>query len=204
MESRQAQPAAQFVGSPCRREPTCPYLRRRCCLCFHPEDETASASVVGQDQPSFVSLIARIARLELAVAQFVGVLVPRFMEDLVDRVQSAPQEPNQECRDSADAVRRQGCLAVQRQVSRPSPNHATKHAEIQPIQYINKEVEVSVVLQPQVSQTASKTAEARRSQFIDRFVSPAISQVTKHVEIPLFKYMHRTSPLLRFRRKFTR
>ena len=88
MESRQAQPGG------CRPLPT---------------SDAASASVVGQDQPSFVSLMARIARLELAVAQFVCVLVPRFMEDLVDGVQSAPQEPNQECRDSADAVRRQGC-----------------------------------------------------------------------------------------------
>ena len=108
-EPRQAQPAAHFVGSPCRRGPTCPYLRRRCCLFFHPEDETASASGVGQDLPSFVSLMERIARLELEVAQFVGLLVPQIMKELVDGVQSAPQEPNQECRDSADAVRRQGC-----------------------------------------------------------------------------------------------
>ena len=46
---------------------------------------------------------------------------------------------------------------------------------------INNEVEESVVLQPQVSQTASKTAEARRSQFFDR-----INQMTKLVEIPPF------------------
>ena len=101
MESRKAQP--------CMRGPTCPYLRRRCCLFFHPEDETASASGVGQGLPSFASLMARIARLELEVAEFVGVPVPQIMNDLVDGVQSAPQEPNQECRDSADAVRRQGC-----------------------------------------------------------------------------------------------
>ena len=107
MESRQGQPAAHFVGSPCMRGPTCPYLRRRCCLFFHLEDE--SASVVGQDLHSFASLMARIARLELEVAQFVGLPVPQIMKDLVDGVQSAPQEPNQECRDSADAVRRQGC-----------------------------------------------------------------------------------------------
>ena len=49
MESHPAQPAAHFVGSACRREPTCPYLRRRRCLFFHSEDEIASASVVGQD-----------------------------------------------------------------------------------------------------------------------------------------------------------
>ena len=65
---------------------TCPYLRRRCCLFFHPEDETASTSVVGQDQPSVVSFMARIARLELAVAQFVGVPVPQTKEDLVETI----------------------------------------------------------------------------------------------------------------------
>ena len=51
-------------------------------------------SVVGQDQPSFVSLMARIAHMELAVAQFVGVPVPQIREDLVDGVQAAPQELN--------------------------------------------------------------------------------------------------------------
>ena len=48
---------------------------------------------------------------------------------------------------------------------------------------------MSVVLQPQVSQTASKTAEARRSQFFDSFVSPVtfrINQMTKLVQIPPF------------------
>ena len=108
MESRQAQPAAHFVGSPCMRGPTCPYLRRRCCFFFHPEDETASASGVGQDLPSFASLMVRIARLELEMARFIGVPVPQIMEDLVDGVQTPPQEPNQKCRDSADAAHRQG------------------------------------------------------------------------------------------------
>ena len=69
---------------------------------------------------------------------------------------------------------------------------------------INKEVEVSVLLQRQVPQLMWKTAEVPRSQFLDRFAPPVISQVTKHVEISLFKYMHRTSPFPRFRRKSTR
>ena len=53
--------------------------------------------------------MARIARLELEIARFMGVPVPQIMEDLVDGVQTAPQEPNQKCRDSADAAHRQGC-----------------------------------------------------------------------------------------------
>ena len=48
--------------------------------------------MVGQDQPSFVSLMARKARLQLAFAQFFGVPVPQIREDLVDGVQAAPQE----------------------------------------------------------------------------------------------------------------
>ena len=88
MESHPAQPAALSVGSPCRREP----LRGRRCLFFHSEDEIASASVVGQDQPPDVSLMVRIARLEQAVAQFVGVPVLHIMEDLVDGMQAVPQE----------------------------------------------------------------------------------------------------------------
>ena len=36
--------------------------------------------------------MVRIARLEQAVAQFVGVPVPQIMEDLVDGVQAVPQE----------------------------------------------------------------------------------------------------------------
>ena len=87
-----ARTAATFVGSKCRRGPTCPYLRRRRCLFFHSEDEIASASEVGQDQPPVESLMARIARLEQAVSLFIGVPVPRIMEDLVDGVQAVPQE----------------------------------------------------------------------------------------------------------------
>ena len=194
------------------RGPICFYLR----LFFHREDETASASGVGQDLPSFVSLTARIARMELAVAQVVGVPVPQIMKDLVAK--------------SVETLQTQYVDRV-----------ATMATDI------NKEVEVSVVLQPQVSQTASKTAEARRSQFFDRInqmtkllveippllhflpmllqrqvpqlmwktaevprsqfldrFAPAISQVTKHVEFSLIKYMHRTSPFTRFRRKSTR
>ena len=89
MESHPARTAAHFVGSQCRREPTCPYLRRRRCLFFHSEDEMASASVVGQDQPPDVPLMVRIVRLEQAVSLFVGVPVPQIMEDLVDGVQAA-------------------------------------------------------------------------------------------------------------------
>ena len=92
MESHPVQPAAHFVGSQCRRGPTCPYLRRQRCLFFHSVDEIASASVVGQDQHPDVSLVVRIARLEQVVAQFVGVPVPQIMEGLVDGVQAVPQE----------------------------------------------------------------------------------------------------------------
>ena len=61
-----------------------------------------------------------------------------------------------------------------------------------------------MLLQRQVPQLMWKTAEVPRSQFLDRFAPPVISQVTKHVEISLFTYMHRTSPFSRFRRKSTR
>ena len=43
-------------------------------------------------------------------------------------------------------------------------------------------------LVPQL-QTVPKTGEVPQTQLIDRFVPPAISQVTKHVEIPLIKYI---------------
>ena len=92
MESHPVRTAAIFVWSPCRRGPTCPYLRRRRCLFFHSEDEIASASEVGQDQPTVVSMMARMARLEQAVSLFIGVPVPQIMEDLVDGVQAVPQE----------------------------------------------------------------------------------------------------------------
>ena len=133
MESYPAQPAAQFLVTTCRRGPTCHHLRRRRCLFFHSEDEIALASLVGQNQPPVVSLMVRIARLERAVAQFVGVPVPQIMEDLVDGVQAAPQELVPNClgeqigavavpqtkedvdcerRDSSDAVYRQDCRSA--------------------------------------------------------------------------------------------
>ena len=161
---------------------TCPYLRRRCCLFFHPEDESASVSGVGQDLPSFASLMARIARLELEVAQFVGVPVPQIMKDLVDGVQSAPQEPNQECRDSADAVRRQGCHDG----------------------YGHQQGGRSVCAVAATAPPVDVEDRGSPAQFLDGFAPPVVSQVTKHVEISLFKYMHRTSPFPRFRRKSTR
>ena len=67
-------------------------VRVRVRVRVHSEDEIAAASVVGQDQPPVVSLMARIARLEQAVSLFVGVPVPQIMEDLEDGVQAVPQE----------------------------------------------------------------------------------------------------------------
>ena len=132
MESRQAQPAALFVGSPCRRGPTCPYLRRGRCLFFHSEDETASASLVGRDQPPDGSVLACLARLERVVEQILAILAPQITKDIATMPQHAPAERvlmtaveqfgdgakavpqerdqpgDQACRDSA-AVHRQGC-----------------------------------------------------------------------------------------------
>ena len=78
MESHRAQPAAFFVGLQCRRGPTCPYLRRGRCLFFHSEDETASASLVGQDQPPDGSVLACLARLERVVEQILAISVPQI------------------------------------------------------------------------------------------------------------------------------
>ena len=70
----------------------------------------------------------------------------------------------------------------------------TKPVEIPPVLHF-----LPKLLQRQVPQLMWKTAEVPRSQFFDRFTPPVISQVTKHVEISLFKYMHRTSPFPRFK-----
>ena len=89
MESHPAQTTAHLSqGMPCRRGPTCPYLRRRRC---------ASASLVRQDQPPDVSLLERIARLEHVVAQ---------LEDRVDGVQTVPHVLVEyfDCVDAEDLV----------------------------------------------------------------------------------------------------
>ena len=120
MESHPAQPAAFFVGSQCRRGPTCPYLRRGRCLFFHPGDEAASASWVGRDQPPDVSVLACLARLELVVEQILAALVPQITEDFAAMAQHAPAErvqittverdqPGDQVRRDSAAVHRQGC-----------------------------------------------------------------------------------------------
>ena len=68
-------------------------------------------------------------------------------------------------------------------------NLVTKHVKIPQIQYFDVPV-VLLQLVPQF-QTVLNTVEVLRSQFIDRFVPPAISQMTKHVEIQLFQYINK-------------
>ena len=73
-------------------------------------------------------------------------------------------------------------------------NQVTKHVEISPIQLfvpVLMVVEVPVLMQGQVSHTAWKTVKGPWLQFIDKFVPPAICQVTKHVEIPLIQYTNK-------------
>ena len=120
MESHPAQPAAFFVGSQCRRGPTCPYLRRGRCLFFHPGDEAASASLVGRDQPPDGSVLACLARLERVVEQILAILVPQITKDIATMSQHAPAErvqmttadrdqPGDQVRRDSAAVHRQGC-----------------------------------------------------------------------------------------------
>ena len=102
MESRQAPPAAQILVTPCRRRPTCPYLRRRRCLFFHSEHETASASLVGQDQHRVSSVMERIARLERVVEQILGTPVPQIMKDSGIMPQHTPAGARAGVRGGAD------------------------------------------------------------------------------------------------------
>ena len=92
MESHPAQPAALFQGMPCERGPTCPYFRRRRCLFFHPEDEIASASLIGQDQPPDASTMERVARLERVVEQILDVTVLQITKDIAIGMQHIPQQ----------------------------------------------------------------------------------------------------------------
>ena len=95
MESHRAQIAAHYVGSQCRTSVL---------------GETASASVVGQDQLPVVSLMVRIARMEHAFEQFVGVPVPQIKEDDVEmtaeQIGSAAVDPRSTRRPSTPRVRR--------------------------------------------------------------------------------------------------
>ena len=120
MESHPAQPAAFFVGSQCRRGPTCPYLRRGRCLFFHPGDQAASASLVGRDQPPDGSILECLARLERVVEQILAALVPQITKDFATMSQHAPAErvqlttaeryqPGDQVRRVSAAVHRQGC-----------------------------------------------------------------------------------------------
>ena len=79
-------------GMRCLRETTCPNLRRRRCLFFLSEDETASASLVGQDQPPDCSVLACLARLERVVEQILAILVPQITKDFATMSQHAPAE----------------------------------------------------------------------------------------------------------------
>ena len=92
MESHPAEPAAPFVGSSCRREQTCPYLRRGRCLFSHPGDEAASVSLVGRDQPPEGSVLACLARLEQVVEQTLAILVPQITKDIATMSQYAEQD----------------------------------------------------------------------------------------------------------------
>ena len=194
MESHPAQPAAFFVGSPCRREPTCPYLRRGRCLFFHSEDETASASLVRQDQPPVGSVMARLARLERVVEQILATSMPQIttaVEQTDDGVQAVPQERDQPGdqarRVSTDAVHRQVAVSpvvMQRQVPLLKIKHATKHVEILQ-QYIDK-VAVEIPLNLHVDDTVVDMPLVIQRQVlrIQTADSPPINQVIKHAEFP--------------------
>ena len=56
------------------------------------EDETASASLVRQEQHPDVSLMERVTRLEQVVEKMVGKFLPHVLVDRVDGVQVVPQE----------------------------------------------------------------------------------------------------------------
>ena len=147
-------------------------------------------SVVGQDEPSFVSLMARIAHMELAVAQFVGVPVPQIREDLVDGVQAAPQElkPNrsgeqfgavpvpQIKEDDVETTMEQDrvCAAVD-----PRSARATKHAPIPQMQYSDKATKHVEIPQFHVHIVAGMPVAIQRQTLL-----LVMYQATKHVEIP--------------------
>ena len=69
--------------------------------------------------------MVRIARLEQAVAQFVGVPVPQIMEDLVDGVQAVPQEALAEPSQRAD----RGCAGAPDQGGRRGNDSARASRE---------------------------------------------------------------------------
>ena len=121
MESHQAQPAAPFVGSPCRRGPTCLSLPSTWALSLLPSGRGGSVGVVGRrDQPPDGSVLACLARLERVVEQILAIFVPQITKDIATMSQHAPAErvqmttadrdqPGDQVRRDSAAVHRQGC-----------------------------------------------------------------------------------------------
>ena len=171
MESHSAQPVVHFVGSPCRRGPTRPYLRRRRCLFFHSEDETASASVVGQDHPPDASVMERLARLERVVEDHEG---------LRDHAATRSSGARAGVRGGADCRRCAG---------RPtSINQATKNVDFQQPNYTDRFVDVPVAMQRQVPQrfrlcrrrgTSQACRVPRRVHTSTRLVDVPVVRATK-------------------------
>merc|ERR1711916_268845 len=84
-------------------------------------------------------------------------------------------------------------------VEEEKPNQVTKQVEIPQIQYIDKVVDVPVVMQRQLPtiQKVQKTVEVPQIQYIDKIVDvpvvmqrqvPTIQTVQKTVEVPQVQY----------------
>ena len=167
MESDPAQPAAHFVGSQCRRGLTCPFLRRGRCLFLHSEDETASASLVGQDQPpGRGSVVERLERLERVVEQIFAISLCHRSRRTPRPCRSTPQ------RSACRRPRWSRSATVCRPSHRNEINQATEHAEITQPHYTDKFVEEPVATGPSGSDSAKKTG-----------YDPSIIQVTKHCRL---------------------